>query len=534
MTALPPLHAPTANGALLSAPPLAEAGVLLSDNRDRLYRLNAHLLGRPLKDLRTQARQDLLNEVAEYLPGAPVADPAQPYLLAGHQPDLFHPGVWVKNFALAGLAHRHKAVAINVLIDNDTVKSPALLFPVKGNSWPSAHLLAYDHQQVEVPWEERRVVDPAVFARFGDEGSALLRPWGYEPILASFWSIVRRNLSGCNERIGESFASARRALERAWGCENLEVPLSRLCRTESFAWLAGAMLADLPRFVEDYNAIVRTHRARKRIRSRHHPVPDLVVDGDWLEAPLWGWRSEHPRRGRLFVRLQKDRMDLRVGEVVWPSVPSPQRAPERFVEAWRGLEAAGYKVRSRALITTLFARVFLADLFVHGIGGGKYDELTDEILERFCGVQPPGFMILTATCLLPVPTDPSATDRHRRLQHHLRDLHYNPQRHLPSSDLVRAKQAWITQRPTNRLERRERFRNIRHLGEEMRAALADQIEVGKVRLAQLEQHLQANALLGRRDYAFCLHPEAGLRPFLQNVQRSLSNGQNIIGSLYLD
>ena len=31
----------------------------------------------------------------------------------------------------------------------------------------------------------------------------------------------------------------------------------------------------------------------------------------------------------------------------------------------------------------------LSDLFIHGIGGAKYDELTDEIIRRFFGIEPP-------------------------------------------------------------------------------------------------------------------------------------------------
>ena len=56
-----------------------------------------------------------------------------------------------------------------------------------------------------------------------------------------------------------------------------------------------------------------------------------------------------------------------------------------MIDAWRSLEAHGFKIRTRALTTTMFARLFLADLFIHGIGGGIYDELTDRIIERYYG-----------------------------------------------------------------------------------------------------------------------------------------------------
>ena len=53
----------------------------------------------------------------------PPTDPRGLIFLAGHQPELFHPGVWFKNFALGDLARRYQATAVNLVIDSDTVKS---------------------------------------------------------------------------------------------------------------------------------------------------------------------------------------------------------------------------------------------------------------------------------------------------------------------------------------------------------------------------------------------------------------------------
>ena len=95
---------------------------------------------------------------------------------------------------------------------------------------------------------------------------------------------------------------------------------------------------------------------------------------------------------RLFARVAGDRLDLRCGTEAWPTLPRDGKRTER---EWPRLEAEGFKVRTRALTTTLFARLFLADLFIHGIGGAKYDELTDAILRRFYGFEPPRFL---STC----------------------------------------------------------------------------------------------------------------------------------------
>ena len=46
----------------------------------------------------------------------------------------------------------------------------------------------------------------------------------------------------------------------------------------------------------------------------------------------------------------------------------------------------------------MFARLAVADLFIHGIGGAKYDELTDAIGERFFGIQLRPYMVVSGTC----------------------------------------------------------------------------------------------------------------------------------------
>ncbi len=381
---------------------------------------------------------------------------------------------------------------------------------------PHAVTIAFDRWLPEVPFEERRVADTELFDGFGDRVTELLRGWGYEPIMPGFWRSVRRHIQASG-LIGAAFAAARRELEQQWGCHNLEVPLSQVCASEGFACFAGALLGDLPGLFDAYNDIVRDYRTRNGIRSRHHPVPDLAREGDWLEAPLWGWRGGQTRRGRLFARLQGDRLLLRVGDENWPALPAPDR-PD-FVDAWRGLAEQEYKVRSRAITTTMFARLFLGDLFLHGIGGGKYDELTDELIRRFFRQEPPEFMVLSATRWLPLPAFAVKEDDRRELQQRLRDVRFNPQRLLSPeqsaalADLLAHRQQWIAQQPTDSASRRRRFAAIRAINEQLSAPLAADEAATRKTLALVDEQLKSNALLRRRDYAFCLYPESVLRPF---------------------
>jgi len=532
-------HAPIEDGAVAAEPPLPEVGRLLAENRRRLERAPP-LAGQSWTDLQREARRSAVEAAREFFRrrGEPVPEGfGEGLILAGHQPELFHPGVWVKNFALHGLARRHGRTPINLVVDNDSVKTTALRVPTPAavrSENPHAVLIPFDHGSGEAPWEERPIADRALFDGFGEATAAVVRQWGFEPLLTDFWPLVRQEA----ERtllLGECFAAARRELERRWGCHNLELPVSVLCGTAPFAWFAAHLLAELPRFHAVYNDAVREYRRRHGIRSRNHPVPDLAAEGDWLEAPFWGWRAGpltlpslpadggegRVRRGRLFARTRPDWIELRIGEEMWPALPAPVVAwsPDHATTAaWAERERQGLKVRSRALTNTLYARLFLGDLFIHGIGGGKYDELTDELIQRFYGREPPAFLILSATRLLPLQAPPVGPDDRRRLAHERRDLHWNPQRHLPPGngeikEWTARKQALIAATPQDAAGRRERFLALRAATAELRAPLMKEEQRLRTELTEVDRRLATAAVMRRRDYAFCLYPEALLRPF---------------------
>jgi hypothetical protein len=518
---LPPLRAPREHGSLYVEPPLEQVGALLQRNRTLLTSPSIDLLGCALSSLRRLARTHAMSAARAYFaeadePVPPAADSAF-WILAGHQPELFHPGVWAKNFALAGLARRWDAFSLNLIVDNDTAKAPTLRLPA-GNHVAQ---LPFDRWQGEAPYEERPVLDEALFASLPERARPLTARWPFTPLLDEFWEELLRKANH-TPLLGERIAAARRVFERRWGCHQYEVPLSRLCQGEAFARFAGHMLVELPRLHEVYNEVVHEYRQRHGLRSRNHPVPDLGREGEWLESPFWAWRPGQARRGRLLVRRTATALELRAGDERWPTLPVRADA---LAAAWLRLEGERYKVRTRALTTTLFARLCLGDLFMHGIGGGKYDELTDALLERFFGVPAPAYMVLSATLLLPLPHVAANAEQCQQLARHSRDLWYNPQRHLAKepapaiADLVRQKQAWIERVCFTAAERHARFFEIRRLTELLRPSLEGETEASRRAAEDCRARLHVNEILSRRDYAFCLYPEAMLRPFYQVLSR---------------
>ena len=145
------------------------------------------------------------------------------------------------------------------------------------------------------------------------------------------------------------------------------------------------------------------YRAWYKIRNAAHPVPDLAEEDGWLEAPLWLWNAEKPQRRRLFARQAGRELLVSNRETIEFRLPlTPDGDAAAAAAQLHALSQRGLKIRSRALITTLWARLVLGPVFIHGIGGAKYDQVTDLLIQRFFGLQPPAMTVLSATLHLPI------------------------------------------------------------------------------------------------------------------------------------
>lgn len=519
------LRAPVGDQAVLAEPPLADSGPRLAQNRERLGAWDHDFQGRRAGRLRMMARRQILDAARAYhdrfdldLPPEPAPD--APLFVTGHQPELFHPGVWVKNFAVAGLARGAGGAGVNLIVDDDIPKWASVRVPTADpGGGLRAEAVDFDDWAREIPFEDWTVANPERFASFPARVRRALGGLVADPVLEGFWPRVRE-ANGRTDRIGLRFAAARRGLEGSWGIHNWEVPLSAVCETEAFSWFACHILAHLPRFQRTHNEALLRYRETYGIRSKNHPVPSLTGEGEWLEAPFWAWRAEEPRRRPLLARQLADRMELRIAgedDTLLELPLTPDREACCAVEALRELPARRVRLRTRALTTTMFARLILGDLFLHGIGGAKYDELGDEVVRGFFGVEPPSYLTLSMTLWLGLDADPATSEALREVEAQRRDLVFNPDRHLQGSAspvmlaLAEQKRAAISGPQRTHRERAARYFELRRINQALAPAVQDQVGPLEMRRAALLGGLRRNAVARSREYAFILHPESRLR-----------------------
>jgi hypothetical protein len=186
-------------------------------------------------------------------------------------------------------------------------------------------------------------------------------------------------------------------------------------------------------------------------------------------------------------------------------------------------------------MTTLFLRFVLSDLFVHGVGGGLYDSVTDEMAHRLWGLKPPRMIVASATMQLPVvePLDTFEFDE-SRLNAQLRWLRSSPERFLnlnssAERELLDLHKALIANIP-NGNEKSDWHGRMSQL----RTKILERVRPTELSLAatshQLIQRRQQKAICSSREYSFAVFAEGDLAQRLRNVvDRAVGGPEDVVG-----
>lgn len=441
-------------------------------------------------------------------------------LVTGHQPLLAHPGILAKNLLVADLAARYPgSVGINVVVDYDTAAEVSASFPSRRGGRLSIERVAlcsvgYGRPFSQVPppgaqrWEAFCRQAAAALESLGPEGAPLVER------LADLQAVVAEPVLGQARHLAEWLTALRHRWEAQAlgdGACYLEVPMDELASTRPFRLFFAHIALSAARFAAVYNETLAEYRRRHRIRSRANPFPDLAVQGGRVELPFW-LLTPGVRRRALHVERQGDGVLLSTAD--GPVTRLPAGSPAQLADA---LEQEGLAIRPRAVALTLFVRLLVADLFVHGIGGARYDRVTDRVAERFFGVRPPRYAVASASLPLGLSVGSPEVDA-VALRRQLRDLRFNPQRFVgmladdgavggEALRLAEEKRRLVTEIQQPGAPRRELTRQIEAVNERLYALLGPVRETLEARLRQAVQaDAERQASLYREYPAFLYEP----------------------------
>ena len=170
------LRAPATDGGMLVDPPWGQAVGLAASNNDRLSAWDYDVQGRSATRLRAEARREIIQMARDFLRRHGLGDSPEtitapgashvPLIVTGHQPELFHPGVWVKNFAASAIARSCGGISLNLIVDNDIPKDSSIRVPTLRDGRLRTVAVAFDEWQGEIPYEDWKVRHESSFEAF--------------------------------------------------------------------------------------------------------------------------------------------------------------------------------------------------------------------------------------------------------------------------------------------------------------------------------------------------------------------------------
>lgn len=445
-----------------------------------------------------------------------------PLLVTGHQTELHHPGVWVKSVVIDALAGQVGGRAVHLAVDTDQPRHLAVAYPVRqGGSDGAVERrsvpLTDDPALSEARWSGR-LSGPTPAHATWLERTVLSdhRPEvvGFEPVVDEFLRFLR--LQSLEEGpLPPMLTSALHRLDWGLGLRYDALLASPLWRYEGFLLLVLRVLSDPPGLAQAYNRALARFRARHGITDPGRPMPDLSLDADGVELPFWLDHELDGRRRRPLARRRTGGWLLELWE------GEPFVLDDGETDGWSAasrlathLRQTGQRLAPRAIMLTVFARVLLADVFIHGIGGGHYDQVTDSLLadaDGGFGLQPPPFAVATATLYHPWAAGRTRTCvaclRHR--------LHQRTHAALGAEKALYLRR--LAELPRRSRERRAVFDEMRR-ATAAAAGSAAELRSLTAQLAAAEQAARVDELVFDRELFYGLQPRSRLLTLVQRVR----------------
>ena len=529
---------PKQNKEIFIKPAYEDIPGLISLNKERFKSYDFDINSIPFSGFREQVRPETLKKAGEYTEKiwslcsnlnissteklscindsyAPDKDITE----TGHSPILAHPGVLIKHGLINSIAKKVNGIGVNMIVDNDACHDNCLSIPDINGMDSSVERIEFLSSLYNLAFEEIKYTDSTQLLSFKEGVLKALHNPDMKKTFEDFINIVI-NLSGQTQQFSDLFTYARHAFLLRFGICNLEVPVSLISETEPFLNFFLHITANARSFVDIYNAKLREYRRLKKISSKANPLPDLMEKGYVVELPFWIWREGKSRKN-LFASVANNR---RISIICENKIVTHFDFGENCnssgnLERLKDLINTGIKFRPKAIVNTMYSRMFFSDLFIHGIGGAKYDLVTDEIIREFFGVEPPAYATVSATLHLPYKPFNVSNDDVIALKHVIKDMDYNPDRYASGEimedagmeSMVSEKKELIAREAHNSEERHRSFDRLRELNALMKEKIRPLIKEKEKEQEDLEKRLRYNSIVTNREYPFCIYPELMLR-----------------------
>lgn len=431
------LDIPEAHGEVVTRPPLDTWASLARSNARVAAGWRFKVGGRDVTEVRDETRAALARYAQEYTASLGLVSTASHshhdlIVVTGHQPELFHPGVWAKYFMLQRLIAETGATGLDIVLDSDAFSGLSVVAPclVPEATRCRLHLSADRGERCYAGVPVPSSAETETFCRAGANALGSLANPSIKRHFDRFCDLLSQAAEHASDLPGLVTGARRRYEGELTGY--LELPVTGIARTRPYLLFSSDVILGAARFAECYNAELTAHREAHGVRSSTRPFPDLETGPDGTEIPFW--LLADGRRERAFVREAEGgiRLASATGRLTLPAEPSAMAD---------ALMASGAVLAPRAVTLTLFARMLLADLFIHGMGGARYDAVTEGVASRYWGVSLPPFAAGSLTMRLPLEVPAAGAEGVAALDKTLERLAHNPDEFIGVVEFADAEQA---------------------------------------------------------------------------------------------
>ncbi len=530
---------PEKNGELLCIPSLNLIPQLIKSNKERFKAYNFTIGYKGFHEFRKRLREKviLLSEkfTANLGIKSHIYNNSDTIVQTGHQPLFYHPGIIIKNLILNKIGMMEGINAINLIVDTDNFKEIAVNTPSyrDGIKIEKEILLSNQHS---IPYEFSTPPSQEEFNLFIESIENHLSHPEFKNIYDNFNGYINkiRDVRKNFNTISEFMTAIRRVYEEEVESEYLEIPLSYICDTDEFLLFFLSIAMESEKFTSIYNCHLGRYRKEHKLRYPVNPFPNLSIEDEKIELPFWHFYEN--KRGRVFAKTKDD--------TVIVSFEGEDSIEFNKKELYNGIDLIkknNRKIRPKAMILTLFNRMFASDAFIHGVGGAKYDRITDEIIRDFYKVEPPEFITTSLTLYPNVEiSSPSARndrqsgvslrgaittkqsnlikenlqDEIKRLEKKLRDMRYNPERYSKDTSLRREKENLISIIKTDDTDKKEIFIKLKEINERIYQKIESNAEDIQEEIKILKRQQTEMNIIQRRDYPYFLFSPEEIRKIL--------------------
>ena len=433
--------------------------------------------------------------------GLPVPDfpPGAPLVIAGHQPLFFHPGIIYK-YLLIARATAAGMAPLFISVDS----GPCDGFPVR--------LPAYDRERGNYS-SVVHMMTPAAqteFYRDAVADSASLEPFK-KAALKDISSLpgdpfpygiefLKSGLKGpFPKKMRDLMVILRRRYAQDWPSPVLELPVSRLCDTREFYEFTFDMISRGAQVREFFNAALAAYRKEHHIRSKANPFPDLAMAENGACETLF-WLAAADGRKPLFAKPGKGGTT-----VVFAGAQATAADAGELMAVCR---ERGVTIWPRAVSLSLMLRLFIGDLFVHGIGGEHYDRITDRLIPELYDTSPPLFATASCTPAAPGMEDPQPVLTY--LKETLRVIKYHPESFLDETPeirpLVAEKQKLVKAIKESGADKKSIGLKISEVNEKLNSALSAKRKRFTDEIEKAEAELDRYQVIADRELPYFLYP----------------------------